>query len=517
MKRITLVLLTIALLFTACAKEKSKELPNIVFILADDMGYGDLSSYGATKIQTPNIDRLAKEGIQFTDGHCGASTCTPTRYGLLTGRHVWRTWLRYSALSTSAPMLIEDGRMTLATMLKQEGYTTSIVGKWHLGYGREEGFEDDRGDTPPNYWETRGSGPDWNGELKPGPLECGFDYSYVIPIANSFPPYVIVENHHVKGLQKDNPITTLVSKNNGLMEGGDEARWKDEELVDMMTEKLISQLEGFAKEEKPFFLYYTPHQPHAPFRPNPRFKGSSQAGVYGDVVQELDWSVGELLNTLDRLELSENTLVIFSSDNGSSLRFATPNNPEWGRDATVKQSELNAENAHRTNGPNNMRGGKGDLIEGGHRVPFLVRWPGKIKPGTRSAETISQTDMMATFAAIIGSELPPDAGEDSYNVLLAFLGENLPDPERPLVFSSGGVDALSIRMGKWVYIEGQGDRGYQEMVRGKSFPEPSPGDPPAQLYDLEADLGETNNLYNQHPEIVKMLKQKLEEIKAESN
>ena len=164
-----------------------------------------------------------------------------------------------------------------------------------------------------------------------------------------------------------------------------------------------------------------------------------------------------------------------------------------------------------------MRGGKGDLIEGGHRVPFLLRWPGKIKPGTRSSETISQTDMMSTFAAILGKELPRDAGEDSYNVLSAFLGEKLSDPERPLVFSSGGVDALSIRMGKWVHIEGQGDRGYQEMVRGNSFPEPAPGDPPAQLYDLEADLGETNNLYNQHPEIVKIMKEKLEEIKAESN
>ncbi len=514
MKRITLAVATIAMLFASCTNEKVQDLPNIVFILADDMGYGDLSSYGATKIQTPNIDRLAKEGILFTDGHCGASTCTPTRYGLLTGRHNWRTWLKYSALSTSAPMLIEEGRMTVASLLKSAGYSTSIVGKWHLGFGREEGFEDDRGDEPPNYWETRGNGPDWNDELKPGPLECGFDYSYVIPIANSFPPYVIVENHHVKGLEKDNPITTMVSDNNGLMEGGDEARWKDEELVDMMTEKLISQLEGFAKGKKPFFLYYSPHQPHGPFRPNQRFKGTSEAGVYGDVIRELDWSVGELLNTLDRLELSENTLVIFSSDNGSGLRFATPNMSDWGRDTTVNWSELNAENAHRTNGPNKIRGGKGDLIEGGHRVPFLVRWPGKIKPGTRSAETISQTDMMATFAAILGKEMPPNAGEDSYNVLPAFLGEKLSDPERPLVFSSGGTGALSIRIGKWVYIDGQGDCGYREFFSGKPFPEPKAGDPPGQLYNLDEDLGESNNLYTQHPEIVERLKQKLEEIKA---
>ena len=170
------------------------ERPNIVFILADDMGYGDVGCYGAEKIKTPNIDRLANEGVLFTDGHCGASTCTPTRYGLLTGRHNWRSWLKYSALSTSAPLLIKEDRVTLASFLKSAGYATSIVGKWHLGYGREEGFEDNRGDTSPNSWETRGSGPDWNGELKPGPRENGFDYAYVVPVANSFPPYVFVKN-----------------------------------------------------------------------------------------------------------------------------------------------------------------------------------------------------------------------------------------------------------------------------------------------------------------------------------
>lgn len=509
----------IALLFAACTKEKEQDHPNILFILADDMGYGDLSCYGAVKIQTPNIDRLANEGILFTDGHSGASTCTPTRYGLMTGRHNWRTWLKYSAFSTNAPMLIEEDRMTVASLLKSAGYSTSIVGKWHLGFGREDGFEDKRGDTAPNYWETRKSGPDWNGELKPGPLETGFDYAYVIPVANSFPPYVIVENHHVEGLEKDNPITKMVSDNHGLMEGGDEARWKDEELVDMMTEKLISQLEGFAKEKNPFFLYYAPHQPHGPFRPNPRFRGTSQAGVYGDVIQELDWSVGEVLNTLDRLGLSENTLVIFASDNGSGLRFATKTIDEDGRETSksIKRSELDANNAHRTNGPNNMRGGKGDILEGGHRVPFIARWPGKIMAGTSSSEIISQTDMLATFAALIGQHLPQGAGPDSYNVLPALLGGKLPDANRPLVFSSGGTGALSIRKGKWKLIDGQGDCGYAEFFSKRPMPTPEPGDPPGQLYNLEVDLGETNNLYEEHPEIVQRMKQKLEEIKSAEN
>ena len=501
MKKIALTISAIALLFPAFSKGKAQELPNILFIMADDLGYADLSSYGAEKIQTPNIDKLAEQGALFTDAHTECSTCTPTRYGLLTGRYSWRSWLKYSALSTSAPMLIEEDRMTVASMLKSAGYATSMVGKWHLGYGREEGFEDDRGDAPPNYWEARGSGPNWNGELKPGPLECGFDYSYVIPVANSFPPYVFVENHHVAGLRQDSPIGEMESKNHGKMEGGEGARWKDEELVDKFTNKMLSQLEEFAKDDKPFILYYTPSHPHIPHLPNERFKGTSQAGALGDVIQELDWSVGEVLKTLDRLGLGENTLVIFSSDNGGY---------------TVNQSDLEESlrfNGHVPNGPI-LRGGKGDLVEGGHRVPFLARWPGKIKPGTRSAETISLTDMMATFAAIIGQELPEGAGPDSYNVLPALLGQKLPDPDRPMIMHSGGTGALSIRVGKWKLLEGQGNRGYAEFFGGHPWPEPKPGDPPMQLYNLEEDLGERNNLYNQHPEIVKMLKEKLEEIKS---
>ncbi len=466
--------------------------PNIVFILADDLGYGDVGCYGAEKIQTPNIDRLAKEGVLFTDAHTECSTCSPTRYGLLTGRYCFRTWLKYSALSTSAPLLIEEDRVTVASLLKSAGYSTSIVGKWHLGFGREEGFADGR-TGPPNHWETRKSGPNWNGELKPGPLEVGFDTSYVIPVANSFPPYVIVENHHVEGLRKDSPIGRLVSKNGGLMEGGEGARWKDEELVDKLTGKVISQLEGFAKKEKPFFLYYAPHQPHKPHRPNARFKGTSQFEAYGDVVQELDWSVGEVLKTLDRLGLSENTLVIFSSDNGPA-GGGRPRGGHWpvGRI---------------------MRGGKGDILEGGHRVPFIARWPGRIKPGTRSAEMISLTDMLATFAALTGKSLPPGAGPDSYNVLPALLGQKVPDPKRPMVMLSGGMGALAIREGKWKLIDGQGACGYGHHRR----PKPKPGDPPAQLYDLEKDLGETTNLYAQHPEIVQRLKQSLEKIKTQGH
>ena len=495
-----------SLLLTLCSIAAAAEpiqKPNIIFIMADDLGYADVSCYGAEKIQTPNIDRMAKEGILFTDGHAGASTCTPTRYGFMTGRYNFRSWLKYSALCTSSPLLIEEDRVTVASLMKSAGYNTSIVGKWHLGYGYEEGFEDNRGNTPPNYWETRGSGPDWNGELKPGPLENGFDYAYVVPVANSFPPYVFVENYHVVGLTKESPIGKLQSKNYGKMTGGEGARWTDEELIDAFANKLESELERLAGEDSPFFLYYTPTHPHIGSRnvkgqghwPHERFKGTSQAGPFGDTVHELDWSVGEILKQLDRLGIEENTLVIFTSDNGGYTR-------EF--------------NGHRPSGPI-LRGGKGDLVEGGTRVPFVARWPGKIPAGTVSKELISTTDMMATFAAIIGEELPKGAGPDSYNTLPAFLGEPLPDPERPVVFVSGGTGALAIRAGKWKLIEGQGDRGYGELRAKAPVPKPGPGAPPDQLYNLDEDLGEANNLYNEHPEIVQRLKKTLENIRAQEH
>jgi len=308
-------------------------------------------------------------------------------------------------------------------------------------------------------------------------------------VANSFPPYVIVENHRVEGLREDSPIGKLESRNFGRMQGGEGARWKDEQLVDKLTGKMVSHLESVAKKKEPFFLYYAPHQPHMPHRPNARFRGTSRAGVYGDVIQELDWSVGEVLDALDRLHLSKNTLVIFSSDNGPD-RGGAPRNGHWPRGRT-------------------MRGGKGDVLEGGHRVPFAARWPARIKPGTRSAEMICLTDMLATFAALTGKSLPPEAGPDSYNVLPALLGQKSQEPLRPtMVMTGGGQGMLAIREGRWKLIDGQGSGGYR---RSKA----KPGEPPAQLYNLEKDLGETTNLYAQHPEIVRRLEQSLEKIKTQ--
>ena len=506
----TAVLVALAGALAVCQRApETSSRPNIIFILADDLGYGDLSSYGATAIQTPNIDRLAEEGVRFTDAHSPSSVCTPTRYGLLTGRYCWRTWLTRSALSSDAPLLIEGNQPTVASVLRSAGYHTAHIGKWHLGFGREDDYAQDReGQGEPNSWRSRKGGPDWNGELQPGPLEVGFDYYYGIPIVNSYPPYVFVEDHRVAGLDPDDPIGRMESRYLGEMEGGKAARWNDNELALELTARTVSHLEELAQQEQPFFLYYAPHQPHRPFTPNARFKGGSQFGVYGDFIEELDWSVGEVLGALDRLELADDTLVIFSSDNGGLVNpasSAAQRGAGYG-DGSVTLPAPDIE--HLANGPH-LRGGKGDIWEGGHRVPFLARWPGQITAGTVSEETISLTDMLATFAALAGQELAHEAGPDSFNTLPALLGGELDGAlRRPRVMQSGGISGmLSIREGPWKLIDGQGGGGYRD---GSA----EPGEPP-QLYNLSQDLGEKTDVYAQHPEIAKKLRQLLHKIKTE--
>jgi arylsulfatase A len=489
--------------------QQAPEKPNILFILADDLGYGDLSSYGATAIQTPNIDRLAKEGVLFTDGHTPASVCTPTRYGFLTGRYCWRTWLKRSALSSDAPMLIEEDRPTVASVLRSAGYYTAHIGKWHLGFGREDDYAENReGQGEPNSWRSRRGGPDWNGELKPGPLEVGFDHFFGLPIVNSFPPYVFVENHHVVGLDPNDPIGEMESRYLGKMEGGRSAHWKQNDLALKLTEKTVSLVRILTRQEKPFFIYYAPHQPHRPYTPNARFKGQSQFGVYGDFVEELDWSVGKVLEVLDQLGIAENTLVIFTSDNGGLTEADSGNAQRGASYGDGLPGPAAPAHKHQANG-SVLRGGKGDIWEGGHRVPFLARWPGKIKPGTRSDETICLTDMLATFAAVVGVDPGPEAGPDSFNILPALFGRLLDDSaRRPRVMQSGGISGmLSLRKGSWKLIDGQGAGGYKE---GKF----QPGELP-QLYDLSKDLGETTDLYSQNPEFANQLRQELRKIKSE--
>jgi arylsulfatase A-like enzyme len=456
--------------------------PNIVLILADDLGYGDLSCYGATKVETPHIDRLARDGVLFTDAHAPSAVCTPSRYAVLTGRYCWRTQLKVDCLFGHDPLLIEESRLTVASMLKSAGYSTACIGKWHLGFGKDY--------------------PDWNGELKPGPLEVGFDYYFGYPVTNAQAPYVYVENHRVVGLDPRDPIRLGPDSKTNVMHGGTAARYKDEELALTLTGKAVNFIER--SKDRPFFLYFTTVNVHAPYTPNGRFRETSACGVYCDFIRELDWSVGEILSALERSGVADSTLVILTSDNGGL----------YSRQAYAM--------GHRVNG--DLLGQKTDVWEGGQRIPFLARWPKKIKEGSRSEELICLVDFMATAAAVIGTDLPRDAGPDSFNVLPALLGDTSHKPVRGgavILASESGM--LAVREGDWILILGRGSGGsttdyarhygmrLEELGRKttgwavKGMGEPDPSLPKGQLYNLAKDRGEAENLYEDRPEIVQRL------------
>ncbi len=484
--------------------------PNIVFILADDIGYGDFGCYGATKVKTPNVDRLAREGIRFTDAHAPAAVCTPTRYAFITGQYAWRNPAGANILSGEAPLAIDPASPTVPSLLKQAGYTTALVGKWHIGLGK--------GDL------------DWNKDLKPGPLEVGFDYAFFFPATGDRVPCVFVENHRIVGLDPADPIRvsykskvgdeptgqehpellkmkpsqghnqTIVNgiSRIGWMSGGQSARWVDEEMADTLTKKAVAFIEQ--SKEKPFFLYFATHDIHVPRVPHERFKGKSGCGIRGDVIEQFDSAVGAVLATLDRLKLADHTLIIVTSDNGGVM-------DDGYADGAVQDA-----NGHRCNGP--LRGYKGSLWEGGHREPFIARWPGRIQPGTTSDEVICLVDMLATFASVAGRELPKEAGPDSFNVLPALLGEKLNRPIRDhLVMQTGGTNRVAIRAGNWKLIPGV--RGGAGQAAKKSTTAGAYATAAnVQLFNLAEDLTETNNLAQQLPEKVKELEARLAEIRS---
>ena len=459
--------------------------PNIVFILTDDVGYGDLGCYGAQHVKTPNLDRLAKEGLRCADAHSTASVCTPTRYAFLTGRYAWRQ-PGTGIASGNAPALIKPGTTTVASLLKSAGYRTGVVGKWHLGLGDAE--------------KT-----DFNGEIKPGPLELGFDYAFLIPATGDRVPCVFVENHRVVGYDPADPIrvsygvkigdeptgadpdvklkirggpghtNTVVNgiPRIGFMTGGKAARWVDEDIADTLAAKAVKFIE--ANKAGPFFLYFTPHDIHEPMVPHPRFRGTSDCGWRGDVIHQLDWTVGEVLAALDRLKLAANTLVIFTSDNGGAIKntYDDGTNPLHGRQP-----------------PNGeLRGYKGSLYEGGHRVPFLARWPGRIPAGGSSGQLIAHVDALATFAVLTGQKLPSDAGPDSFDVLSAWLGEPDARGRDHLVLQNNNQAPLALRQGDWMLIERGGGR--PPRAARKQETKELPGH---ELYNLKADPGQINNL-----------------------
>ena len=479
--------------------------PNIVFILADDLGYGDVGCYNPeAKAPTPNIDRLAREGMRFTDAHSPSTVCTPTRYSLLTGRMAFRNGMKGVFTGAGGPCLIKEDRLTIAGMLRDQGYTTAMFGKWHIGLT----FYDKDGKPITKNGLEAVKRIDYSQPITGGPIDRGFDqffgtaccpttdwlYAYIDGDKIPMPPTRIVDR---KPLPK-HPY----SRDNrpGMIAPG-----FDLEEVDMVfLQKSLEFLESHKQKSpnKPFFLFHSAQAVHLPSFAGRAFKGKTVAWPHGDFFFELDYVVGGLMSKLDQLGYGENTLVIFSSDNGPEV-------------PTV----IDMRKTHKHDGARPWRGVKRDQWEGGHRVPFIARWPKKIKDGSTSAQTICLTDVMATCAALTGATIPPNAAEDSYNILPVLLGQAGDKPVRDYTLHQTISLALAIRHGNWKYLDHKGSGGNNYGREGEwgmkqfALPERAP-DAPGQLYDLAKDPGETTNLYNEYPEIVKALKGKLEEYKT---
>lgn len=449
---------------TSAGAAESASKPNIVIIFADDLGYGDLSCYGARKIATPNIDRLASEGMKLTDAHSAASLCSPSRYGLLTGRAPWRLHKKGNGYRLS------PGQMTLAAFLKESGYTSAAVGKWHLGYSK-----------------------DWNKLPITGPLEVGFDYHFGVPQNHNDSSRAFIENHDLVGRKPGEEYRIV--KGRDFPEGLAVPRVEDQ-VDSTLTKKAADFIRRNAAA--PFFLYFTPCAPHTHVTPAAEFRGTSRAGFFGDHVQELDSHVGEILSTLDELNLAEKTLVIFTSDNGSTpkdfkgTQGVRLNLADDSSDIRTKFKSAKAdakELGHITNGP--WRDGKGYSYEGGHRIPFIARWPGRIEPGSSSSCTMTMTDLFATGADIVDCDLPDGAAEDSFSLLQVLLGkeDQIAGREAVFILGNGKDSAVAVCTGKWKLIVRYGN----DKDRGN------------ELYDLSKDPGELKNVASEHPEVAEQL------------
>jgi arylsulfatase A-like enzyme len=458
--------------------------PNIVFIMADDMGYGDVSSYNSdSKIQTPNMDKIASEGLMFTNAHTPSSLCSPSRYGLLTGRYCWRTRLKKGVLMDfyGDTPLIEEDRLTLASLLKSKGYETACIGKWHVGvsWNTKDG-------RPASYDEENNI--DFTKPIIGGPLELGFDYFYgTSGCSTSDPPYCFIENNLTITIPTE-MIPEAIDTMPGVITGLMASDWSQEDVDVRLTGKAIDFIDQHQAKHvgKPFFLYVALSSPHIPWMVPDFMKNISKEGARGDLVALVDWSVGQIAKTLERHGLDDNTLLIITSDNG----------PRRGA------------NGHKSSG--DFRGYKAEIWEGGHRVPFIAKWPGQIKPNTKSDEIISLTDMMATFADLIDATLPNNTAEDSYNVLPALLGGEIGENRTlPRVFHSGN-GVFAINQGDWKLIQGTKGRG-----AGRKDTNPDSLLLIGQLYNITNDPYEQNDLWDNYPEKVEELTKLLEEIKVQ--
>lgn len=492
------ILTTSALALTAAYAQQK---PNIVLIYADDIGFGDFSCYGATRVQTPNVDNLANAGIRFTNAHSAAATSTPSRYGLFTGEYPWRREGTGIAAGDAA-MIIKRNRYTLPKMLKEAGYTTAAVGKWHLGLGDEAGKQD------------------WNGRVSPGPYEIGFDYSYIMAATGDRVPCVYLENQHAVDLDPNDPIEVSYTKNfpgeptgkenpelltklrpsdghdmavvNGIsrigfMRGGKTALWKDENIADSITAHAVRFIER--NKQKPFFLYFGTNDIHVPRYPHKRFRGKTDMGHRGDAIVQFDWSVGKVVEALKAAGIYENTLIVVTSDNGPVV------DDGYADEAVEKLKN------HKPWGP--FRGGKYSTFEAGTRVPFILHWTGKVSGGSSSA-LVSQIDMTATFARLVGARNIDKIPSDSQNQLPAWLGKD----KNGRAYVIGSASSLTVLTKKWKYIEPSAKPAYGVMTNTEYG-----NNPQNQLYNMSIDRGEYDNVANEHPEIVKKMQTILEKEK----
>ncbi len=494
--------LVAAFALASCSGESSPERrPNIIFLMADDMGYGDPGSFNAdSKIPTPAMDALAAGGIRFTDAHSGSAVCTPTRYGVVTGRYAWRSRLKKGVLSGYSRALIEPDRMTVASMLRDAGYHTAVIGKWHLGLDWATVSEPetwDEGDktvafqSATDFAKPEGLEIDFGQPVTNGPATLGFDYSYIIPASLDMAPYVYLENNicerpatvHEPG-RFDGPV---------FWRPGEAAEGFDFfDVLPNLTRHAVDYISARAEDpDRPFFLYFPLPAPHWPWVPTEEFVGRSRAGKYGDFVVQVDAQIGLIVEALQRTGQFEDTLLIVTSDNGA----------EWDT-SHIQEFDHYANHA-------SQRGKKRDVWEGGHRMPFIASWPARIVSGTQSDQTVCLTDLMATAADIVGFDLPENAGQDSVSMLPALLGE-AEEPLREAVVHHSVDGMFAIRAGKWKFIDGQGPGSNQ-------WDGPQEGDPPGQLYDMEADRHEDVNLYEREPEVVDRLRTLLERYRSQGH
>ncbi|MCS5627261.1 MAG: arylsulfatase [Planctomycetes bacterium] len=495
-------------LLPSCLLQAAETRPNILVIMADDLGYGDVSCYGATELSTPHIDRLASEGIRFTSGYCSASTCTPTRYSMLTGTYAFRR-KGTGIAPPSAPAVIKPGTETVASILQRADYETAVIGKWHLGLGGEKG-------------------PDWNGDLKPGPLEIGFDTCFLLPTTNDRVPQVYVHDHKVPNLDPKDPLWVGRKKpspdhptgrthrdtlkmdwshghnatiHNGISRigfytGGHKARFRDEDLADKWVEKSVAFMEK--NKDKPFFLFFSSHDIHVPRMPHERFHGKTKLGFRGDAIVQLDWCVGELMKALDRLKLAEKTLVIFCSDNGPVL------------DDGYKDGAVEKNGKHRAAGP--YAGGKYSVYEGGTRTPFITRWKGRISPAT-SDEMVCTIDLPASLAALSAQAVPEGACLDSFNLLDVLLGKKGARGRDHLVQQNNGNNGTyALKVGDWKLHRYDRKTARNKVVEKKLA---NTKVPRYLLFNLAEDRREKKNLYTEKPEVAKRMVAQLDKILAD--